>query len=212
MALVLRLVAEGSSRRAALERCIADRFARQYGAHVEHFLPLLLSLDIGNRSRAVAGLRAARQSQLFLEQYLDLPVEQAVSRAFRIPVGRGQIVEIGNLVSLAAGASSILFGLLAMLLDDAGVRWVACTATPRVREMLDGLGFPSTAICVADPQALGDGRSAWGSYYDTRPTVIAGDVRVAAARVAANASLAALRRSFGRAFDELATALKTAVS
>lgn len=211
-ALALRLETAASPRRAALERCVANRFARQYGAHIEHFLPLLFSLDIGNRPRAVAGLRSARQSRLFLEHYLDLPVEQAVSRAFRIPVDRGQIVEIGNLVSVAAGASSILFGLLAMLLDEAGVRWVTCTATPRVREMLDRLDFPSTAICVADPHALGNARSAWGSYYDSRPIVIAGDARIAAARVASNLPLGALRRSFGRAFDDIASSLQTAVS
>lgn len=176
----LRLASTECPDRAALEQRIADTFACQYGARIEHFLPLLLSLDLDGRPGSIAGFRFAARSALFLEQYLDVPVEQAIARRFREPIDRGQVVEIGNLVALLPGAGSILFAVLPRLLDAAGVRWVACTATPRVRTMLRKLGFPSQTICDADPAALGDGGESWGSYYESRPTVIAGDVRAAA--------------------------------
>ena len=63
-----------SAGRRALEACISDRFARQYGARIEQFLPFLLSLNVAGQLGAVAGLRLARQSELFLEQYLEVPV------------------------------------------------------------------------------------------------------------------------------------------
>lgn len=178
----LRLALAGSADRVLLEGHIADRFARQYGARVDHFLPMLLCLDLAGRPGAVAGLRPASRSALFLETYLDVPVEQAVSRCFRQPVDRAQVIEIGNLVSLLPGAATMLFSVLPLLLEDAGVRWVTCTATPQVRAMLGKLGFESRAICVADPATLGEQAGAWGSYYASRPVVIAGDVRMAARR------------------------------
>ncbi len=175
----LRLEQPGAADRVLLERRIAAMFARQYRARIEHFLPLLVSLDLAGQSGAIAGLRCAGDARLFMEQYLDSSVEQAVSRSFREPVDRSQIVEIGNLVSVLPGAASMLFAVLPELLDDAGVRWVVCTATPQVRAMLHKLGFQTRTLGKADPAVLGEQADAWGTYYESRPTVIAGDVRMA---------------------------------
>lgn len=206
----LSLADAGSADRALLEQHVASRFARQYGATIDQFLPLLLRLDLGNQPGAIAGLRFAGRSALFLEQYLDRPVEQAVARRFCEPVDRHQIVEIGNLVSLLPGAASMLFALLPGLLDAAGVRWVVCTATPQVRAMLSGLGFPSKTICAADPAALGEGVGSWGSYYESRPRVIAGDVKVAARLAGRNADARRLRRVLAGPLEDATAVLYNA--
>jgi hypothetical protein len=177
---ILRLVSPESAGRGLLEQFIADKFSRQYEARIEQYLPLLLSLELAAQPGAIAGLRCASSSRLFLEHYMDVPVEQAISRCFREPVDRDQVVEIGNLVSLMPGAASMLFTALPRLLDEAGIRWVTCTATPQVRSILGRLGFSSKTICTADPAVLGEAVAAWGTYYDSRPRVIAGDVRTAA--------------------------------
>jgi hypothetical protein len=190
----LRLEREGSPGRILLERRVADRFARQHQARIEHFLPLLLSLDLAGQSGAIAGLRCAGRARLFLEYYLECGVEQAISRIFREPVGRDQILEIGNLVSLVPGAAPMLFAILPSLLDDAGVRWVACTATPQVRSMLQKLGFSTRTLATADPKYLGAGAAAWGTYYESRPTVIAGDVRLAVQQASRQPGARRLRR------------------
>jgi hypothetical protein len=179
----LRFAEEGAEGRADLERRVAQGFSRLYGARIEHFLPLLLSLDFEGNPGAIAGLRCAGSAELFLEQYLDVPIEQATSACFRQPVDRGQIVEIGNLVSTTPGAGSLLFAALPALLERAGIRWVACTATPQVRAMLKRLGFPIKTVCAADASVLGQDADAWGSYYDATPSVIVGDVRAAARRL-----------------------------
>lgn len=206
----LRLAGEGAAGRADLERAVANEFSRQYGARIEHFLPLLLSLDLTGVPGAIAGLRCAGNSRLFLEQYLDVPVEQAVSRCFRQPVDRCQVIEIGNLVSTAPGAGSMLFTALPLLLELAGIRWVACTATPQVRAMLTKLGFPIRTICEAQPEVLGADADTWGSYYDARPTVIAGDVREAARLVRRDRDAVRLYRELRDELWLLASLLRSA--
>jgi hypothetical protein len=206
----LRLELHDSMHRASLERFIAERFASQYGARIDHFLPILLSLDLAGGPGAIAGLRPASQSALFLENYLDVPVEQAVSRSFRQPVDRAQVIEIGNLVSLLPGAAKMLFSVLPLLLDAAGVRWVTCTATPQVQAILGKLGFESTKICNADPATLGDQVDAWGTYYDSRPSVIAGDVRIAASRARQDSRVTQVQRTIRTTLASFAAAIRTA--
>jgi len=144
----------------------------------------------------VVGIRAAAESPLFLEQYLDAPVEQAVARAYRTPIDRDQIVEIGNLAGNVPGLAYLLFAALAQVLSNAGYRWVVCTATPQVEAMLARLRFSSQTICAADPTRLSDGAADWGNYYASQPRVIVGDAESAATRVSANREMAALVQPF----------------
>ena len=173
----LSLESAGSAGRDAVENLVAERFARQHNARITHFLPLLLGLRTGDRYAAVAGLRPAGNDELFVEQYFDRLAEQEISFAFQTPVDRGQVVEIGNLVATEAGAGYLMFACLAPLLHLAGFRWVICTATPQVENMLQKMGFDPLRLCTADPDRLAGGLADWGRYYDTRPNVIAGDVR-----------------------------------
>jgi hypothetical protein len=196
-----------SAGRSKLEACIADRFNRQYGARIEEFLPFLLSLNVADRLGAVIGLRLAATSPLFLEQYIDTPVEQAVSKVFGTPVDRAQIVEIGNLASAAPGSAALMFGLLPAILREAGIRWVVCTATPQVRVMLKKVDFATRTICVADPKFLGDKQADWGTYYASCPHVIVGDVQRAAERADMNPDIAALLRNLDGSIRPLAAKL-----
>src|SRR6187402_194533 len=56
------------------------------------------------RPLAVLGYRSAEGGPLFLESYLDRPVEQAVSAAFGMDLTRADIVEIGCLAALPSAA------------------------------------------------------------------------------------------------------------
>ncbi|MDH4172762.1 MAG: thermostable hemolysin, partial [Betaproteobacteria bacterium] len=90
--------------RRAFEAFIAERFCRAYGARLTHFLPHLLGVMDGlARWQAAAGYAAAGAQALFLEQYLDRPIEQALGAAVGRPLARGSIVEVGNLAAVSAG-------------------------------------------------------------------------------------------------------------
>ena len=175
----LQLASGDSPERRTIESLVAERFAKQFDARINQFLPLLLGLRTGGRYAAVAGLRPGANNELFLEQYLDRLAEQELSHVFRTPVDRGQVVEIGNLVATEAGAGYLMFACLAPLLQTAGFRWVICTATPQVEKMLQKMGFDPVRIRAADPARLTGGAADWGTYYASRPHVIAGDVRSA---------------------------------
>lgn len=166
--------------RRTVERYIAGKFAETYGARIRHFLPCLLALRGADGTRAALGLRRAGPASLFLEQYLDEPVEQRLASVAMRPVERGQVVEIGNLVATSRGSSLYLFLMLAELFHAAGLTWAIFTATPEVQHLLNKLARSPLVLCEADGERLGDALPDWGSYYQTRPVVTA--INVAAER------------------------------
>lgn len=210
LGLSLDLVREHSPERRQLESGIMRKFERIYGAHLNHFLPELLRLGVADELGAVVGIRPAGSSALFLEQYLDQPIEQSIAGAFGTPVDRAQIVEIGNLAAEVPGLAYTLFAALATTLRRAGFRWVACTATPQVGAMLAKMRFSSRTLCNADPARLRKGSDDWGDYYAAKPRVIVGDVHRAAARVAKNPDLCALVQLFEPQIIRMAARLKKA--
>jgi hypothetical protein len=202
------LVQERSAQRRELESDINRKFDHKYGAQLTHFLPNLLQLRVWDQLAAVAGARPARDGELFLEQYLDSPIEQFVAQAFRTPVDRDQIIEIGNLAAYIPGLAYPLFAVLATVLNKAGYRWATCTATPQVESMLAKMKFPFRKICTADPARLGEDSGEWGDYYASRPSVIVGDVRSAVAQINANRELSTLMRQFAQPVVQMAADLR----
>lgn len=196
--------------RQELEACVAGKFDKQHQARIRHFLPYLLSLSTSGRLDAVVGIRLAAESGLFLERYLDSRVERAISQVVKAPVDRHQVVEIGNLAAAVPGSASLLFALLATVLDRAGIHWVACTATPQVRSMLNRMQFPSHTICEAEAAALGSEAGEWGNYYACRPQVIVGNTRVAARIADRIPAMAELTGKLRAPVAQIAAALKAA--
>jgi len=208
--LTLGIAGPNSPHRRLLESCIAKSFDVAYGAQMRQFMPYLLNLRFADQPGAVVGIRRAADCPLFLEQYLAAPVEQETSRLFRAPVDRRQIVEIGNLAASVPGSAEKLFAALARVLQRAGFRWVACTATPQVETLLARLQFPSQTICLARPTALGATAGEWGTYYAAKPRVIVGDVRIAASRLAGDGYSSAMSRQFAEPIASIAAELKIA--
>ena len=169
----------GAPQRAAAEGFIADIFRRHYGAEVSSFAPNLMLLEDAGRIAAAAGWRCAGEERLFLETYLDEPIEAAVARLASQPVRREAIVEVGNLAADRAGGSVDVILNLARHLDRLGYEWVAFTATRELIGIFRRLGLPPLALAPADPDRLGTDAADWGSYYDSRPIVVAGRIALA---------------------------------
>lgn len=160
-----------SPQRSALETYIAREFENAYGATVTQFLPQLFSMQCQGRISAVVGTRAASSGDLFVERYLDEPIERAISRVFPATVARRDVVEIGNLVATHPGACQLLFVLHAATFDKAGFRWAAFAATEQVRAIMHKLNVVTFTVGSADPKRLRDESAQWGRYYDSNPTV-----------------------------------------
>ena len=203
----LRLDEACSDERCTLEAQIAERFAARYDARLSHFLPLLMSLRQDNELSTVVGLRAAGTGELYLERYLDQPIEQKVSQVSMGPVDRNRIVEIGNLVSTQSGSSYLLFTLLAVTLERAGFNWVVFTATRQIRTMLDSMGFASHIVCEAKENSVNDNNTDWGRYYRTQPQVIAGNLSVASALMMSNPAINEMVDALEPQLDSIAAQL-----
>lgn len=172
-------VVAGHPRRHALETFIRNTFRQAYAADVPAFAPNLMLLEEHSRSLAAVGWRSAAEEALFLESYLDAPIEHEIGRLAGQVVPRERIVEVGNLAAARPGSSVDLILLLAAHLDLLGFEWVVFTATSELISIFRRLGLPLLALAQANPERLGDEALAWGRYYDTRPVVVAGRIRMA---------------------------------
>ncbi len=175
-----------SSDRAQVEAYITDKFRQEYDAEVSTFAPLLLSMRCKKQLNAAIGLRPAEASALFIEQYLDAPIEESIKDSETAPVKRDEIIEISNLVATRRGASQLLFIVVGSILYEAGYRWLVFNATDKVERIARKFPFPVQVLCAADPQCLGKRAEEWGRYYETRPRVLVGDIRVAHAKAMNN--------------------------
>lgn len=170
---------ENAPDRIQVESYITDKFRKEYEADVSTFAPLLLSMQCKKDLNAAIGLRPAEESSLFIEQYLDAPIEKSIQVAEGDAVKREEIIELSNLVATRRGSSQLLFIIVGSVLYEAGYRWLVFNATDKVERITRKFPFPMQVICAADSKCLGEHAQEWGRYYETNPRVIVGDIRVA---------------------------------
>ncbi|MEX6502261.1 thermostable hemolysin [Pseudomonas zhanjiangensis] len=176
--LSLFLAPPESPRRAVFETFIRERFAAQHGARVRHFMPCLLGLeDSDGQLLGAVGLRSGAIRPLFLERYLQQPVETVIAAQHGLtPPAREQLVEVGNLAAGNPGAARLLIVALTDLLVALGYRWVCFTGTLGLLNSFQRLGLQPLPLGAADPACMGEERVDWGHYYDNQPQVMAGDI------------------------------------
>lgn len=164
--------------RAVIEEFIRDCFATAHGARISHFMPRLLSLESQDGKMIAAfGLRDAGKHPLFLEQYLDMPVESVLESRLGCAVKRDDIIEVGNLSALYPGAARWLIVALTAVLYREGYRWVVFTGTTALRNGFSRLGLRPIEIGKASLERLPRAdRREWGRYYEHAPLVMAGDI------------------------------------
>ena len=181
-ALAMRHTVIGTPGRAAAEEFIASTFRDWYGATISSFAPNLIVLERDRSIYAAAGWRCAGDEPLFLETYLDDPVEDLLAHITGQGVARQGIVEVGHLSSARRGGSVDVISGLSRHLARLGFEWVVFTATAELISIFSRLSLPLLALAPADPARLGDAARDWGTYYDTRPVVVAGPIRLALQR------------------------------
>lgn len=164
--------------RGALEQFVRASFEAAYGARLERLMPLLMSVRTSEDELiAVCGLRDPRYNALYLEQYLDQPVESALERATGAPVSRHGLMEVGNLAVARPGFARHLIAALTGHLHETGRQWAVFTAVPALRNAFARLGIDLVTLCPARIGRLPPReRAQWGRYYDSKPLVMAASV------------------------------------
>ncbi|HVY86150.1 MAG TPA: thermostable hemolysin [Caulobacterales bacterium] len=170
------IIGRGHPLRDEAESLIERVYAETFDAALDsHFPTLVAMLDEMGRVVSAAGCRRAIDGPLFLEQYLDEPIEGVLSRAAGSPIARRQVAEIGSLASIGIGAAP-LFASLAAHLHEEGAAFAVATATSRLRRAFKAFGFGATEIVKADCSKLADRGRNWGGYYEHDPMVVWGRV------------------------------------
>lgn len=167
-----------------VECFIGRTYRHHYGSTIARHYPTLMSVyDQNGKVIAAVGLRLAVEEPLFLEQYLNQPVESAIRDVIGHSVEREAIVEIGNLASAGKGASVFLFVALAAYLRQQNLAYAVATGTKTLRRSLEMFGIEFCELAIADPKTLPDLGASWGGYYECDPKVIAGAIQPAFTRL-----------------------------
>jgi hypothetical protein len=159
--------------RPSLEAFIAARFAKAYGAQLTHYCRHLVGLRRADDGwRAAVGYTAAREGPLFLEHYLDVPVERAIAAVASRTIRREEVVEVGNLAATSPGAAREIIQAMAAYLPRAGFRWVTFTATRELRNTFARLRLGLASLGSADARRVPGEGTGWGDYYAHDPRVV----------------------------------------
>ncbi len=178
LAEILDLKEHSGDQRHTLEHFIRQCFASAHSARVTHFMPRLFSLGTKRGDLIAAfGLREAASSRLFLETYLERPIEQVLQGRLGQQVDRRDIIEVGNLSALYPGAARWLIVALTAMLHDESYKWVVFTGTAALRNGFARLGLKPIELASATREHLPEPeRADWGQYYEHAPTVMAGSI------------------------------------
>ncbi|MGL4888321.1 MAG: thermostable hemolysin, partial [Aeromonas veronii] len=92
------ILAESEQQVMALQAYIQDAYTLEFNARIPHFLPCLLGLYRADGTLVGAcGLNHASEGPLYLEQYLEQPIEAAINTRLGVYPARNRIIEVGNL-------------------------------------------------------------------------------------------------------------------
>jgi len=161
--------------RAEVEQFIGDVFRQAYGAKIKRFKPCLMSLrDRDNKLVAACGFRSAALEPLFLETYLDRPIEAVLTERVGFPVRRNDIVEVGNLSVIEPGVARYLITAIFTQLHATSKQWAVFTAVPLVRNAFIKMELNPIILGDADKNRLPpEDQAEWGSYYEQKPQIMA---------------------------------------
>ena len=175
-------VAPGQPSRDELERYVRAAFFAKHGATVRSFMPTLLAFrDRAGALGGVAGMRGADEGRLYLEQYLDRPVEDALTVALAArgvaQVSRHEIAEVGHLAGANCRAAVRMVAQIPAYLVSRRYAWIVFTATSALRGILARFDAPLVELARAEGACVAGTHDDWGRYYATDPRVYAGCLR-----------------------------------
>jgi hypothetical protein len=165
----------GDPARAEVEAFIHAVFKRAYNAEITLFMPHLVALrDSNGVLMAAFGWKKASDGPLFLEQYLDEPIESLISKHIGKQITRDQITKIGNLAVANPRNAGVLIAHIIRHSLNMGIEWCVATAHHSLQNGLVKAGRDVYPLSPADKARLSPEEQAkWGSYYKHTPQVVA---------------------------------------
>ncbi|MDA9557426.1 thermostable hemolysin [Vibrio sp.] len=155
---------------------VHTRYKNAFNADLNLFMPQFFVLVEGDKIKSLCGFRVAKKEALFLEQYLDDKAEYLLSKEYNERIPRESLIEFGQLASFVKGLSPYHFYLMTQYLVRMGYKWCIFTATDLLYVMIKRLGLKPSVLSEADASRIENAKTIWGTYYDRKPRIIAGNL------------------------------------
>ncbi|MFG2648490.1 thermostable hemolysin [Streptomyces sp. NPDC048436] len=173
----INIARRGSALWQACTELAQDRYARDYGAHIEpspdSYIALCSDEGIDANPLACAGLTYGTHGTgrgLLIESYFGDSAADVISRHTGLECEPSGLVEVGPLASSEPGAGLELIRMVPALCWCGGAAFLLCTVTKPLARTLARIGIQFTGVDEARESALPtEQQGRWGSYYDTAP-------------------------------------------
>jgi hypothetical protein len=168
-------VAQDAPCRSEVEDFIRVVFKQANQADINSFMSNLVALrDANGILMAAFGWEPAKNHNLFLEQYIDMPIEQLFSERLGKKITRDEITCIGNLAVANPRNAGVLIAHVIKHSLDIGIEWCVATAHHSLQNGLIKGGRDVYALAPADPAKLPEEElQHWGTYYRHIPQIVA---------------------------------------
>ncbi|WP_226051404.1 thermostable hemolysin [Dickeya chrysanthemi] len=167
----------GGSEVSDISALIRSSYHQIYHATLSRCMPWLLGMyDANGELKAACGIQPASHGPLYLEHYLDNPVEAELSSRFAAPVSRTAIVEVGNFAAQDGASARVMYAAVCQLLNQYRFSWIVFTGTKKIRNIFYRLNLQPLLLTSARPEQLGAAALEWGDYYQHDPQVMAGEL------------------------------------
>ena len=197
------ILAESPQQVMALQTYIQSAYTLEFNARIPHFLPCLLGLYRADGLLVGAcGLKLASGERLYLEQYLEQPVEAAIETCLGVRPARNRIIEVGNFACSQPGNARLMFAALCRLLCDNALDYVVFTGTAKLRNSFARLRLNPVELAPAQAHQVGEDASSWGEYYRCQPRVMVGDINQGREVLAQNSLLLNLLETMPTLFSQ----------
>ncbi|MHA7591212.1 thermostable hemolysin [Yersinia ruckeri] len=144
------LFAQNEQEENLLKQYIQREYSREFNAIIPHFLPHLLGLYRADGVLVGAcGLNRGDSGALYLERYLDAPIEMIIATQTRRSVLRHRLVEIGNFACSESGDARIMFAAICRLLCENQLDYVVFTGTRKLRNIFHRLNLNPLELAPA---------------------------------------------------------------
>lgn len=160
----------------ALRSFIEASYAKHFQANIKVDMPVMVGYHQDGKILAAMGLRPADSGPLFLEQYLNDPIESYISDHDEHVNLRACIVEVGSLATATTGIGRQIIPLFIQTVCHMNYCWAVLSATDRLVHIFNQMGLQPSKIAKCDPTRLHTSRHLWGSYYTHNPHVLMGNL------------------------------------
>lgn len=155
---------------------VCNQYKQHFNCDLRHFMPNHLVLQKGDAVMAVAGFRNASTGPLFLEQYLDEPVEDLLLEKMNQFRNRDEIVEVGGFAAVDRLSALQLMLHLSAQLNELEYKTLVCAANKPIQQCLKRSGFSWVVLGEARADRVSQQENDWGSYYRSKPALLAGNI------------------------------------